>query len=158
MAPIKEAVFERTFNAPLETVWQAWTDPLKLKNWWGPDDVSIPECLVDLRVGGRIYIVMEADEGMGSFKGARWPMEGKFTLVEPNLKLSYEVKAWTEGQEDTTEIDQTADLTLSKDSGKTKMVLKVRVNKVGPNAQMAIEGMQMGFNQQFDKLEKLLGQ
>ncbi len=157
MAPIKEVVFERTFNAPLETVWQAWTDPVKIKDWWGPNHVSIPECLVDLRVGGRIYIVMEAGEGMGPYKGTRWPMEGKYTLVEKNSKLSYEGKGWTEGQEDTTKIDQSTDLALSGDNGKTKMTLKVSVNRLGPNAQMAIEGMQIGFNQQFDKLDKLLG-
>jgi hypothetical protein len=32
------------------------------------------------------------------------------------------------------------------------MELKVTVNSVGPDAAMAIQGMQMGFNQQFDKL------
>ncbi len=73
MAPIKEVVFERTLDAPLETVWQAWTHPKMLKEWWGPNNVSIPECEVDLRVGGKIYIVMEAGEAMGSYKSdGRW--------------------------------------------------------------------------------------
>jgi uncharacterized protein YndB with AHSA1/START domain len=89
MTPIKEVEFERTYNAPLETVWQAWTDPKILKEWWGPNDVSIPECEVDLQVGGKIYIVMEAGEAMGPYKGTRWPMEGKYTVVEKNSRLSY---------------------------------------------------------------------
>ena len=157
MAPIKELIFERTFNAPLETVWQALTDPKMLKEWWGPNDVNIPECLVDLRVGGRVYIVMEAGEGMGPYEGTRWPMEGKYTSVEKNSRLAYEAKGWTEGQEDTTAIEQVTDMTLTEENGKTKMKLKATVNKLGSNAQMAIEGMEMGFNQQFDKLDKLLG-
>ena len=156
MARIKEAVFERTFDASLETVWQAWTDPKMLKEWWGPNNVSIPECEVDVRVGGKIYIVMEAGEGMGSFKGTRWPMKGTSTVVEKNSKLSYAAKAWTEGQEEATEIDQVTDLALADENGKTKLKLKVTINKTGPKAGMAIQGMQMGFNQQLDKLDKFL--
>jgi uncharacterized protein YndB with AHSA1/START domain len=157
MTPIKEIEFERTYDAPLETVWQAWTDPKLLKQWWGPNDVSIPECEVDLRVGGRIYIVMEAGEAMGPYKGTRWPMDGTFTAVEQNSKLAYSVKAWTEGQEASTEIDQVTELTLSEDHGKTKLKLKAAINKTGPDAKMAVDGMQAGFTQQLAKLDRLLG-
>lgn len=156
MIPVKEIEFERTYDAPIEVVWRAWTESEHLKEWWGPDNVTIPECEIDLRVGGKIYIVMEAGEAMGSYKGTRWPMEGKYTEVEKNSKLAYAVKAWTEGQEETTEIEQVTELTLSNDSGKTKLKLKATINKIGPNAQMAAEGMEYGFNQQLDKLNKLL--
>jgi uncharacterized protein YndB with AHSA1/START domain len=64
-----------------------------LKQWWGPDNVTIPACEVDLRVGGRIYIVMEAGEAMGPYKGTKWPMLGRYTVVESNNKLAYSVKA-----------------------------------------------------------------
>ncbi len=158
MTPIKEVVFERTFKAPLEAVWQAWTDPGMIKAWWGPDNVSIPECEVDLRLGGRIYIVMEAGEAMGPYKGTRWPMEGKFTVVENKSRLSYEAKAWTQGREETTEIDQVTEVTLTDEGGKTKVEVKVTINKTGPDAGMAVQGMQAGFNQQLNKLEKFLGE
>lgn len=156
MTPIKEVVFERTYNAPIEAVWQAWTTPEKLKQWWGPDNVSIPECEVDLRVGGRLYIVMEAGEAMGDLKGQRWPMEAEFTEVKENAKLSYTAKAWTEGQEETTAINQVQELTLSEEDGKTTLKLVAAITKVGPNANMAVEGMQYGFTQQLNKLDKFL--
>ncbi|HVN26322.1 MAG TPA: SRPBCC domain-containing protein [Candidatus Paceibacterota bacterium] len=152
----KQVKFSRTLNAPREKVWKAWTDPAQVAKWWGPNDVGIPECEMDLRVGGRIRIVMEAGEAMGPYKGTRWPMEGTFTAVEPNTKLAYEVKAWTEGAGEATEIDQLHELTLADEGGKTKMELTVTVRKVGPGAKMAIQGMQMGFSQQFDKLERFL--
>jgi uncharacterized protein YndB with AHSA1/START domain len=157
MKPIKEIQFERTYDASVDSVWKAWTEPEQLKEWWGPDNVSIPECEVDLRVGGRIYIVMEAGETMGLYKGTRWPMEGKYTVVEKNSRLAYEVKAWTEGQEETSKIDQITELTLSYENGKTKIKLKATINKTGPDAKMAVEGMEYGFNQQFDKLNNFLG-
>ena len=156
MKPIKEVEFERTYDVPPETVWRAWTDPEMLKEWWGPNDVSIPVCEVDLSVGGKFFIVMEAGEAMGPYKGTRWPMEGKFTVVEENSKLFYTAKAWTEGQEGTTQINQVNELTLMYENGKTKLKLKATLNKIGPDAKMAAEGMEMGFNQQFDKLDKFL--
>jgi uncharacterized protein YndB with AHSA1/START domain len=156
MEPVKQVEFEREYEASKEAIWKAWTDPEQLKLWWGPNDVTIPECTLDLKVGGELYIVMEAGEAMGEYKGTRWPMKGKFTLVETNSKLAYSVQAWTEGHEETTQIDQDAELTLTEDAGKTKMLLKVTVKKIGPDAGMAIEGMQYGFNQQFDKLQQYL--
>jgi uncharacterized protein YndB with AHSA1/START domain len=154
---IKEVSFERTYDAPIEKVWQAWTDPKMLKEWWGPDNVIIPECEVDLKVGGRFYIVMEAGEAMGPYKGTRWPMDAKFTVVEPNSKLVYEGKAWTEGAEEATNIEQTTEIRLAEENGKTKVNVKASVNNIGPGAQMAIQGMQQGFTQQLEKLTKFLG-
>ena len=158
MESVKEVEFERTYNAPVEKVWQAWTSPEMLKQWWGPDNVTIPECEIDLRVGGRLYIVMEATEAMGEYKGTRWPMEAKFTAVEPNSKLVYEAKAWTEGDQEGTMLEQVQEIVFKEEAGKTKMTLKVTLNKIGPKAGMAVEGMKWGFNQQFDKLNKFLAE
>ncbi len=156
MTPGNEVVFERTFDASPETVWRAWTDPGMIREWWGPDNVSIPECEVDLRTGGKIYIVMEAGEAMGPYKGTRWPMEGRFTVVERNSKLSYTAKAWTEGQKEATGIDQLTELTLTAENGRTKLKLKVTIYKTGPNAGMAVQGIQGGYTQQLDKLARFL--
>jgi uncharacterized protein YndB with AHSA1/START domain len=152
MEPVKEVTFERTYDAGIASVWQAWTDPAILKEWWGPNDVTIPECEVDLRVGGRIYIVMQATEAMGEYAGTRWPMEATFTVVEEPSKLTYEAKAWTEGMEETTQIETVQELTLTEEDGKTKLYLKAAIHKAGPDAGMAVQGMQYGYNQQLDKL------
>ncbi len=156
MEPIKQVTFERIFDAPQETVWQAWINPEQLKVWWGPNEVTIPECSIDLRVGGSFYIVMEAGAGMGDLKGTRWPMRATFTEVDAPAKLVYDATAWTEGQEDTTQIDQTQELTLSEENGKTKLTLVATLHKLGVNASGAAEGMQYGYNQQLDKLTAYL--
>jgi uncharacterized protein YndB with AHSA1/START domain len=152
----KEVTFERVYKAPVEKVWQAWTDPEILKQWWGPDNVTIPECEIELKVGGRIYIVMQATEAMGEYKGTRWPMEAKITELEPNKKLVYEARAWTEGDEEDTTIETVQVLDMTEDNGETKLNLKATINKVGPKAGMAVQGMEYGYNQQFNKLEKFL--
>jgi uncharacterized protein YndB with AHSA1/START domain len=153
----KQITLVRTVNASPETVWRAWTDPKMLKRWWGPNNVTIPECEVDVRVGGTFYIVMEAGEAMGPYKGTKWPMRAEFTEVVPNAKLSYTAQAWTEGAKEETLIDQTTDITFAEEQGKTNVTIVAAIHKTGPKAGMAVQGMEHGFNQQFDKLEKFLG-
>ena len=150
--PLKDLTFERTYDASLDAVWRAWTTPEALKQWWGPDNVSIPKCEVDLRVGGRFYIVMEAGEAMGPYKGTLWPMEAKFTVVEPKAKLFYSAQAWTEGKKDETTIDQITEITFTDNNGKTDVKVRAAILKTGPGAGMAVQGMEYGFNQQLDKL------
>lgn len=158
MQPVKEVSFDRVYDAPVAQVWKAWTQPDQLKQWWGPNGVTIPKCEVELRVGGKFYIVMEAGEAMGPYKGTLWPMLGNFTVVEPNARLTLISKAWTEGknQNGETQIDQVTDVIFSEENGKTRIRLKAAVNKIGPGAKMAIEGMQYGFTQQLEKLSGFL--
>ena len=153
----KEVTLVRTLNASSNRVWQAWTEPAQLKQWWGPDNVTIPECEVELRVGGKFYIVMEAGEAMGPYAGTKWPMLARFTAVEPNAKLEYTAQAWTEGDKEETMIDQTTSITFAEEGGKTKVTVYAGIQKTGPKAKMAAEGMEMGFTQQLAKLEKFLG-
>lgn len=93
---------------------------------------------------------------MGPYKGTKWPMLAEFTTVVPNLKLSYNAKAWTEGQKKETTIDQTTELTLAEENGKTKLKIRAIIHKAGPAAGMAVQGMQAGFTQQLDKLNNFL--
>jgi len=158
MQPVKEVNFDRVYDAPIAQVWKAWTQCAELKQWWGPNGVTIPECELELRVGGKFYIVMEAGEAMGPYKGTKWPMLGNFTVVEPNKRLTFTSKSWTEGknQNQETQIDQITDIVFSEENGKTRIKLNAAVNKIGPGAKMAIEGMQYGFTQQLDKLSTFL--
>lgn len=152
----KELTFERTYPAPVEAVWQAWTDPARLREWWGAEKTIVSECEIDLRVGGRFYIVVEAGPKMGKYAGTRWPMEGTFTVVEPGSRLVFEAQSWTEGEGETSTIDQVNDLTLVAEGDATKMTFRVRVTKTGRAVGLAIFGMKWGYNSQFKKLASRL--
>jgi uncharacterized protein YndB with AHSA1/START domain len=56
-------VISRVFNAPREQVWKAWTEPERLKQWWGPKGFSVHTCKVDLRPGGVFLYGMKAPDG-----------------------------------------------------------------------------------------------
>lgn len=152
----KKLNFERVYEAELEQVWDAWTQPEIVRMWWGPENTVITDCKMDTRVGGQIFIVMEADEGMGSYKGTRWPMEGTFTVVEPNSLLEYRAKSWTEGEEEGTTIDHINTVSFSSSGSTTVVKLQIEMVKIGPKAKMAAFGMKWGYKAFLEKLGKTL--
>jgi uncharacterized protein YndB with AHSA1/START domain len=152
----KQLTFERTYAAPIGVVWDAWTRPELLEQWWGPEQTMIDECEIDLRVGGRIYIVMVAGEGMGKYQGTRWPLEGTFTHLETQRRLTYEARSWTEGEQQTTTIEHVNELMLAANGDQTHVVLRVTIGAIGSGAKMAAFGMKWGYKAQLDKLETIL--
>lgn len=58
-----ELVIIRTFDAPRELVWKAWTEPERVMRWWGPKDFTAPFCRIDLRVGGTYLNCMRGPDG-----------------------------------------------------------------------------------------------
>lgn len=152
----KELTFERSYAAPIATVWDAWTRPEMLREWWGPEKTLITDCEVDLRVGGRIHIVMEAGEEMGKYQGTQWPLDGTFSVVDAPHHLAYDARSWTAGEEETSTIEHVNDLTLSEDAGTTTVNLRIEILEIGSGAKMAAFGMKWGYKQQLDKLEAYL--
>lgn len=60
---IDELVLTRTFDAPRELVFKAWTDAKQLAEWWGPKGFTNPVCDIDVRPGGAIRIDMTGPDG-----------------------------------------------------------------------------------------------
>ncbi len=64
-----EIVISRTFAAPRELVWQAWTECEHLKRWFGPKGSSLASAKLDLRPGGSLHYSMS---GQGMEIWGRW--------------------------------------------------------------------------------------
>ena len=152
----RELNFERSYDAPIAKVWDAWTRPEMLREWWGPEKTTVTDCEVDLRVGGRIFIVMEAGEGMGKYQGTRWPLEGTVSLIDEHSRLAYDARSWTEGVQETSTIEHVNELTLSEDGDTTVVNLRIQILEIGSGAKMAAFGMKWGYKAQLDKLEDYL--
>jgi uncharacterized protein YndB with AHSA1/START domain len=58
-----DLVITRTFDAPRDLVFRAWTEPERLMRWWAPKGCTTPFCTVDLRPGGRFHYCMRLPEG-----------------------------------------------------------------------------------------------
>jgi uncharacterized protein YndB with AHSA1/START domain len=59
----KDFVITRTFDAPRELVWQCFTEPERMKEWWGPKGSTIVASKMDLRVGGSYHGAMRDPQG-----------------------------------------------------------------------------------------------
>jgi uncharacterized protein YndB with AHSA1/START domain len=58
-----EFIIRREFDAPLERVWTAWTDPERMAKWWGPKGFKGEIVKLDLRPGGICHYRLESPEG-----------------------------------------------------------------------------------------------
>ena len=58
----QDLVFTRVFDAPLESVWNAWRDPELIKQWWGPQGFSAPVANIDFREGGTSLVCMSSPD------------------------------------------------------------------------------------------------
>ena len=56
----RDLVITRVFDAPIELVWKAWTDPEYVTRWWGPTGFTSPSCKIDFREGGKFVFHMRA--------------------------------------------------------------------------------------------------
>ena len=74
-------VLTRVFDAPLDLVWKAWTEPERLRQWWGPKGFKVTTCKLDLRPGGLFHYCLQAPDGQ--------EMWGRFAFreIEPRRRL-----------------------------------------------------------------------
>lgn len=59
----REIHTSRLFDAPREQVFDAWTDPVHVSNWWGPRGFTTTTKSMDLRAGGEWLFVMHGPDG-----------------------------------------------------------------------------------------------
>lgn len=76
----------REFDAPIERLWQAWTEPADLRVWWGPTGFECTRAEADVRPGGRIFVTMRAPAEYGGFEQhSAWNV----TEVQPPSVIRY---------------------------------------------------------------------
>ena len=61
----KQIAVTKTFNAPVEMVWELWVNPELVKRWWGPKHFISPVAKIDFREGGKSLVSMKAPKEMG---------------------------------------------------------------------------------------------
>ena len=59
----KPFVITRVLDAPRELVWKCFTEPERMKEWWGPKGVKVVKSKMDLRLGGTYLYGMQTPDG-----------------------------------------------------------------------------------------------
>src|ERR1700744_5148379 len=80
----REIRISRTLNAPVDLVWEVWTKPEHIANWWGPNGFTNTITQMDIRPGGEWDLVMHGPDGTD------YKNKSVFREVVINKKLVYE--------------------------------------------------------------------
>lgn len=105
-----ELCLTRYYDAPLNAVWDAWTDPAQVAHWWGPRGFTITTHSKDLHSGGHWSYTMHGPDGVD------YPNITHYLEVEEHAKLVYDHGA----NEDQPPLFRVTVL-FSEEAGKTKM-------------------------------------
>jgi uncharacterized protein YndB with AHSA1/START domain len=136
---------ERTFQAPARAVFDAWTSTEVLRRWWpaGPDwDTPVAE--VDVRVGGRLRLVMRRPDGQ-EFGGS-----GEYLEITPPERLVF---TWTWDGQDEQEGLQLVEVEFKEEAGGTTTV--VLTNR-GLRDEESKRSHEEGWQASFDNLDRVL--
>jgi uncharacterized protein YndB with AHSA1/START domain len=124
----------------------------------GPRGVTTPTCEVDARRGGKINMVMLAGKELGPVAGQEWPMTGTFEEGTPQDRLVYTASALQDRKGSQSLLETRTTVTFDDLQGKTRLTAHILLTRSSdtPEAEFAIQGMEGGWSQSFDKLEETL--
>jgi len=99
----------RSFSAPREAVFKAWTDPEELAKWFGPTGITARDVKVDLRPGGNYSLMMVGEKGTH-------PLSGVYREIKAPERLVFSW-IWGAGDLDGVEMQVTVEFEDTKDGG-----------------------------------------
>ncbi len=142
----KEIVIARTFRAPAQIVFDAWTKPEYVRRWWAPESrgVTLVQCDADLRPGGAYRYVLARG------KAERFAFSGKYLEIARPTRLVY-----TQSFEP---VPGEAVVTVSFEErgGSTTLVAhELYPSKEALDGALA-SGMEDGMRETFDQLDELV--
>jgi uncharacterized protein YndB with AHSA1/START domain len=156
-------VIARIFDAPRTQVFEAWTEPRLMAQWWGPHTFTNPVCELDTRPGGAYRIVMRSSDG------ADFPLSGVYReIAEPErlvmtVDCSEHSAEWHDlvnanggtGEKNAPgEMLQT--VTFDNLDGKTKLTIRMHFESPSIRDAMVKIGMNEGWSQSLERLAGLL--
>jgi len=159
----RDFVIERTFDAPRELVFRAWTDPKLMAQWWGPRGYTNPVCELDARAGGAWRIVMLGPDG------EKHPAKGVYREVSPPAKIVMTVDhsdlsdQWHDmvnPRRDKTKpkskVEGLTTVTFDEMAGKTKLTIRMRFESAEVRESLLKIGMNEGWSQSLERLREVL--
>ncbi len=148
-----ELTLTRTFNAPRSRVFQAFTDPKIFAAWWMPHGFTNPHVKLDARPGGLIDVVSRGPPGTPF--DMDMPMIGAYVEVDEPKKLVFTSEAIRD-EDGVPGISNLNTLTFTEKNGQTTLKLYVKVVSFKPAFAGALQGMEQGWSQSFEKLAIVL--
>ncbi|NNC69448.1 MAG: activator of HSP90 ATPase [Flavobacteriaceae bacterium] len=132
---------ERTFDAPINLVWQAWTNPEHIAKWWGPKGMKTRVLEHQFNVGGTWKFAMAMPDGNDFISEGRY-----LEIDEPKLlRTTADFKPMTEGVE--------LEVHLEQVEHQTKFTFRVIHPTEAYKIQQEKMGIYNGWGSTFDRLQ-----
>ena len=134
----------RTFGAPAQAVFDAFTSEEVMRRWWhAGNDWETPIATVDLRVGGEVRVVMRNPHENAEHGG-----RGRYTEIEPPTRLAF---TWV-WDDDEDRVEQLIEVDFAEDDGATN----VTFTHSGLWDEESLPEFESGWGKCFDNLERVL--
>jgi uncharacterized protein YndB with AHSA1/START domain len=156
-----EFVIKRSFDAPLERVWKAWTDPAQLARWWGPKGSKGEILKLELKPGGVCHYRLDTPDGTEIWGKAI------YREVVPNDRLVF-VQSFSDENEGITVHPLNPDwprqilstVTFSEREGKTTVIVRwvpyEATDSERETFEAGADSMRGGWSGSLDQLEAYL--
>jgi uncharacterized protein YndB with AHSA1/START domain len=145
----KTALIIREFDAELSLVWDAFTKPEILDQWWAPKPFSSKTKVMNFEVGGRRFYAMVSPEGQ-----KHWSLQ-KYTSISPKTNFKM-INAFADENENPNLPGSEWSLTFSEQNGTTKVSISIYNDSLERMEQMIAMGFKEGFTMTLNSLEDLL--
>ena len=144
-SPDYSLFIERKFSAPIDEVWEAWTDPEILVQWFGPRDWPAVKVTQDVTKDGVWQAILRNDSDEELVVGGRYLL-----LQEPDL-LSFTFQWQSDNHEDGPGVETLVEIKLSSCENGTLM--KFKQSKLA--TEESASGHTDGWGSTFDRLQDL---
>lgn len=147
----RELVIERTFDAPRELVWRAYTQPERIAEWFGPRGFTTLVRTMDVRAGGSWHYCMQSAEW-----GDAWGLARYREVVPPERIVYEDLFSNEEGTPAEAMPVSTVTLTFEEQGGRTLMRSHTLFASAEDRAKTLEMGMEEGTKETLDRLEEYL--
>jgi uncharacterized protein YndB with AHSA1/START domain/DNA-binding transcriptional ArsR family regulator len=140
--------FERVLAAPPDAVWRHWVDPGLLATWWAPPPMTITDCVLEPKPGGRAILEYRDAEGL-------YRSEGRVHTAKEPGRLVFELSVLDAAG--AVSFTGHYDLTLTAVPDGTRLRLGLRITNSAVAAAPFIAGIEPGWGQVLDNLAGAVG-
>jgi uncharacterized protein YndB with AHSA1/START domain len=139
----------KEFDAPRDLVWDAYTKPELLDQWWAPKPFASRTKIMEFREGGRRFYAMVSPEGQ-----ERWAVQ-EYKSITPKTNFKF-FNTFADENENRELPGSDWDLNFIEQNGKTKVSISIYNESLERLERMVKTGFVEGTEAQFKNLEDLL--
>ena len=146
----KTVFVTREFDADLSLVWDAFTKPEILDQWWAPKPWASKTKSMNFEVGGRRFYAMVSPDG----QEGRWAIQ-RYTSISPKTNFKF-FNAFADKDENPELTGSEWDFNFSEENGTTKVSISIYNESLERLEKMIEMGFKEGFTMALKNLEDLL--